>query len=389
MEGSTNAELKMPDTIAVGRMARECGFHFVAGFLAAALAIAAMFTVFQFTGRNPAKAHPDVLNRLSFAASEFGYLPLPRMNTTAIAKSKLQQSVVDHTLIQPQRMPPQRPSPLQQTAAYEIAGRFAERDPSVATSSVVPALITEPSRVASDSKRQLDRLNSTSLLGRSEPDENQTQQVTAAAKKSEIIAKTVTPLKAVQQNVAAPSTTSPVPESGNTPSVAVSLPPASLQLKLARSRGPTTRIAFPLDLNPSWSDKSNAGVLVGGLPSGVTLSTGRRTALGLWKLRSIEARTTQIVVTSAAPSQFELTVLLIDPEGLVVNGIVLEITMREAEPIAATKEATHALTTTPAARSLKRRGSSHAISHRHKFSNANQFVSKANISKRIKSLRVS
>ena len=90
----------------------------------------------------------------------------------------------------------------------------------------------------------------------------------------------------------------------------------------------------------------------------------------------VNAKTTQIVVDPTAPAQFELTVLLLDPDGLVVNGIDIVVEIRDPEPGAATKASYHSASVTPA-RLSKRRGPVHANAHRHKSLEARQIVHKA------------
>ena len=341
----------MPDTSAVAALARDYGAQFAAGFLTTAITIAAIYTAFQSPVRPAATNHPDVIKRLSFAGATQGHLPSLPTNTTVIARSQLQPVATDDRLIHGPNA-----SPLLQAAASELAGRFAGLTPAVSPRSVIPALIAEPTKSAAAS----------------EPDP---EEVAAPRKAAHAIADTVRSMDRVLPNIEFVPASQPARKTVTTQTSTGHAPP-SVRLNLTRSRTATTRVAFPLDLNPSWSEKRDAGILIGGLPEGVTLSAGRRTALGLWKLLIADARTTQIVVDPTAPAQFELTVLLLDPDGLVVNGIDIMVEMRDPEPGAATKAAYHSTSITPA-RSSKRRGAVHANAHRHKLADTRQIVHKA------------
>ncbi|MEQ1696110.1 MAG: hypothetical protein ABL901_09765 [Hyphomicrobiaceae bacterium] len=183
-----------------------------------------------------------------------------------------------------------------------------------------------------------------------------------------------------------PEATGPIPtasepplQQSTLPLEQKTLPPpavAKQKLHIARVASATASVAFPLDLNPSWGDMPRAGLLVGGLPLGATLSAGRPAALGLWKLPCTDAKSARIIVTPTAPSQFELTVFLVDPEGLVVNGIDVVVTISNIEADPVTRKAGIS-TAASNARFAQRRAAKLAKSYRHKPIEIRQFVHKA------------
>ncbi len=291
-------------------MAREYGAQFAAGFLASAIAMTAIYTAVQTPVRPAATTHPDVINRLSFAGSASGHPSQLMPNTTVIAVSqRLSESALSRAL---QR---QTASPRLQAAAYEIAGRFSGISPVV--DPIITPAISEA--VALPSKQDAPRNVPSAMI------------------------------RPIQQDTSRPQAS----------------PKPSIRLETMRNGTSTTLLAFPLDLNPSWAGKPDAGLLIAGLPTGVTLSAGRRTALGLWKLSSADARTVQIMVGPTSPSQFDLTVLLLDADGLVVNGIDAVVAMRDAEPGMTAKKVTDRAAVTPK-RTTGRRSAGNVSTRRHK-----------------------
>lgn len=157
-------------------------------------------------------------------------------------------------------------------------------------------------------------------------------------------------------------------------------PPADLKpmirLNIHRDNTPGAGAAFPLDLNASWSDKPVASLLIGGLPEGVMLSAGRQTTLGLWKLSPAESQRAQLIVAPTTPVEFALTVFLLDPEGLVVNGIDVTVAISETVSSAPAQAASAEDTRTPNRWSV-RRGDKTAKFRRHKAIDARHAVHKS------------
>ncbi len=283
--------------------------------------MAAIYTAFQTPVRPAATTHPDVIRRLSFAGSASGHPSQLKPNTTVIAGSQRQsESALSRAL---QR---QTASPRLQAAAYEIAGRFSSISP------VVDPIITPAISVPAEPVPE--------------------------ALPSQHDAKRNVPLAMIQ----------PIQQDTSRPPAA-SKP--SIRLETMRNSASTTLLAFPLDLNPSWAGKPDAGLLIAGLPEGVILSAGRRTALGLWKLSSADAKTVQIMVGPTSPAQFDLTVLLLDADGLVVNGIDAVVAMRDAEPGMTAKKVTGSAAVTPK-RTSGRRSAGNVSTRRHKSSQVRQ-----------------
>ena len=316
----------MPESSAFAAMAREYGAQFAAGFLASAIAMTAIYTAVQTPVRPAATTHPDVINRLSFAGSASGHPSQLMPNTTVIAGSqRLSELALGRAL---QR---QTASHRLQAAAYEIAGRFSGISPVVdpiITPAVSEPAISEPAEavpVALPSKQDAPRNVPLAMI------------------------------RPIQQDTSRPP----------------AAPKPSIRLETMRNGTSTTRLAFPLDLNPSWAGKPDAGLLIAGLPEGVILSAGRRTALGLWKLSSADARTVQIMVGPTSPAQFDLTVLLLDADGLVVNGIDAVVAMRDAEPGMTAKKITGSAAVTPK-RTIGRRSAGNVSTRRHKSSQVRQ-----------------
>ena len=353
----------MPDKSAVAALVREYGTQFTAGFFTAAVAVAAIYAALEPPTRAASVPKFDVIKRLSFASSLSEQFPAK--NTPVIMRSRVIDSASDG------RYQRANTTPLLQAAAYELAGRFAELTPVV--SPVIPARPGKPadSTASNPQDEQAPQIHPTAV-----------HPAAHTALRSEIINSgdanevALASQSFEQANILPP----PALESeksgiANQLSEAPRQPAPSVRLSLTRSRTSTTRIAFPLDLNPAWSERRDVGILVGGLPKGVTLSTGRRTALGLWKLVSADARTTQIAISPAAPAEFALTILLLDPDGLVVNGIDLVVALQDAGPGATAKEASTSASATPI-RSSKRRGIGYNL-HRQKSQEARHIVQKA------------
>jgi hypothetical protein len=346
----------MPDTSAVSALIREYGAQFTAGFFTTAVAVATIYAVFQPPVRAATAPQFDVIKRLSFASSLSGNLPLAQSTSLKVRSPIISDPANDR------RYQRANTQPLLQAAAYEIAGRFAELTPVV--SPILPAQPAEPVKTTSYEPQP----EPATLARPAAPAEIQTATLKPGEADDEVpVRATILPPRAWEPGNKREAN-QPLEES-------LQSRPPSVRLTLTRSPTSTTRIAFPLDLNPSWPEKRDAGILVGGLPEGVTLSAGRRTALGLWKLLGADARTTQLVISPAAPAQFALTVLLLDPEGLVVNGIDLVVTLREAGPGITGKEASN-LEAATSTRSSRRRGAAFA-SHRRKSQEARHIVQKA------------
>lgn len=316
---------------------RQHGVQFSAGFLATALT-AAIYAWCQppaiGSGNKPG---PEQIARMSFAGQMRSHRP-NILHTTTIARSRIQPDqdrAPDHV----------QPAAVILPAAFEIAQRFAGLPPEVSAPHAEREAVRETA--------SLDTKSAVNGSARHDVTSNPTDPITELSEPA--VSRQTSGEKVIQDTPLLPAIHQPKP---------------GMRIELARVKNKKTRVAFPFDLNSLWLDKPESGLLIGGLPEGVTLSLGRRTGLGLWQLRGPDVPSTLILVEPSAPAQFELTVLLVDPEGMVVTGIDIEVVMREGAPDMIAAEATKSASgTTLSASSRHGKG---AANHRYKQSHTRQ-----------------
>lgn len=212
----------------------------------------------------------------------------PQSSVTQLRPSVGVAAVADAAPEKLAARPPVEPGLVQRSDVSEAASALAARmsDPGATTSQLVAAsAMTEPSylgrggAIAPGSTAAIDHTNS----------------LTAAAS---------------------------VPTSEPSGRGNVASPP--IEIALERRRG-GVKATMPIDLD--IASTRNDRVLIGKVPAGVTFTKGQSTGFGTWQMRVTEFRDSQIVVGSGAPDTFELTLLLLDNGGMVVNGV--EVAFRQ------------------------------------------------------------
>lgn len=105
-------------------------------------------------------------------------------------------------------------------------------------------------------------------------------------------------------------------------------PPIALVIE--RSADGTARARVPISVDMAKSAKNR--VMFGRVPSGVTFTTGEPSGTGMWQMRVGEFAKAEFVIDRNAPKSFELTLMLLDPNGIIVSGTDLAI---RVEPVPA------------------------------------------------------
>jgi hypothetical protein len=106
----------------------------------------------------------------------------------------------------------------------------------------------------------------------------------------------------------------------------------SVRVDLVRDKLGSVRAAFPFDVNYDSPTPARGMVVVGQLPVGVAFTSGNRTPEGVWQLAIADLKFTQLVVGPGAPDAFILTIIHLDPQGLVVNGVDVAVSVTSAVP---------------------------------------------------------
>jgi hypothetical protein len=118
----------------------------------------------------------------------------------------------------------------------------------------------------------------------------------------------------------------PVFAAAPVPTLARAAARPTIRLDLRRTGDRHVRAPLPFDLTPAVATaQPRDTVLVAGVPEGVTFSTGRPAGVGLWHVRVADAKVTELVVGSAAPARFTFAVMLLDTDGVVVNGLEVAV----------------------------------------------------------------
>lgn len=103
-----------------------------------------------------------------------------------------------------------------------------------------------------------------------------------------------------------------------------------IQIELQRQRRAPIKAELPIDLDVSST--RNSRLLIGRVPAGVRFTKGQSAGLGLWQMRVAEFRGTHIIVEPQAPKSFQMTFMLLDTEGTVVNGLEIAFEQVDGKP---------------------------------------------------------
>lgn len=120
---------------------------------------------------------------------------------------------------------------------------------------------------------------------------------------------------------------------GTSPLAALAPNAISARLDLARNRFGKARTAFPFQVTDHGPTPARGTIVVGQLPDGASFTSGTRTSEGAWHLAIPDLKSTQLVIGPSAPNGFMLSIIQLDPEGMVVNGIGIAVFLSDAEPL--------------------------------------------------------
>ena len=150
------------------------------------------------------------------------------------------------------------------------------------------------------------------------------------------------------QNSAAQTSMGPITSSGATSSQAttsqsanshVAAHSAGIRLELQRvSARAKVRTRLPLQLDRASIEAKRDTFLIGPLPAGVTLSKGRPVDHNMWQVAAADGVTTDMIVDRRAPAQFDLTFMLLDSQGSVVNGVEMSVAVLDPPTALASNE---------------------------------------------------
>jgi hypothetical protein len=109
--------------------------------------------------------------------------------------------------------------------------------------------------------------------------------------------------------------------------------PISARLDLARNRFGKVRSPFPFQVENYGATSARGTIVVGQLPEGASFTSGTRTSEGAWHLAIHDLNSTQLVVGPSAPNSFMMSIIQLDPAGMVVNGIGIAVFLSNSEPL--------------------------------------------------------
>lgn len=103
-------------------------------------------------------------------------------------------------------------------------------------------------------------------------------------------------------------------------------PPIALVIERAADGSARARVPISVDMAKSAKNR----VMFGRVPSGVTFTTGEPSGTGMWQMRVGEFAKAEFVIDRNAPRSFELTLMLLDPKGIIINGTELAVRVEPA-----------------------------------------------------------
>lgn len=120
-----------------------------------------------------------------------------------------------------------------------------------------------------------------------------------------------------------------VPADGSAAVTTVRSPPIAFAIE----RGSDGLARAPLPLEIDIASSRNSRVMIGRVPTGVFFTAGQPVGTGIWQMRTGEFVGAEIVIDRNAPNAFELTLMLLDTNGTVVNGTDLAFTVEGPAPL--------------------------------------------------------
>lgn len=116
---------------------------------------------------------------------------------------------------------------------------------------------------------------------------------------------------------------------GSVAATTVQSPPIAFAIE----RGSDGVARAPLPIEIDIASSRNSRVMIGRVPTGVFFTAGQPVGAGVWQMRTGEFLGAEIVIDRNAPNAFELTLMLLDTNGTVVNGTDIAFEVEGPAPL--------------------------------------------------------